>query len=74
MAAYYEEKLNIGREAVVVCVPHSLYSDFLSAIKAENNIRADFNRSMVTLESLRSNVKRLTKGAISYADFRAAYF
>lgn len=74
MAAYYEEKLNIGRDTIIVCVPHSLYSEFLQALKAENNLRIDFNRSMVTLESLRSNVKRLTKGAISYADFRAAYF
>lgn len=74
MASYYEEKLNIGRDTVIVCVPHSLYTDFLQALKAENNTRADYQRSMITLESLRSNVKRLTKGAISYADFRAAYF
>lgn len=70
MKAYYEERVIFSRESVIVCVPHDRYSEFLQALK-EHNINA---HSKAILESLRPNVKRLTKGSISYADFRGAYF
>ncbi|MDD4972592.1 MAG: hypothetical protein PHT07_24435 [Paludibacter sp.] len=73
MVAYYEEKVKFSRESVVVCVPHEKYSEFLAALREYNNERIKFGFSLAELESLRSNVKRLTKGAISYQDFRGAY-
>lgn len=71
MARYYEERVSDGRHDVVVCVPHNLYSEFLAAIIAENASRK-LGAWLVT--SLRPNVGRITKGAISYDDFRGAFF
>jgi hypothetical protein len=67
---YYEEKVIFSRESVIVCVPHNKYSEFLAAITSNNKESV----KPVILESLRPNVKRLTKNSISYEDFRGAYF
>lgn len=74
MTNYYEEKVKFSRETVIVCVPHDKYDEFLSAFHQYNTDRLEREFSIAELESLRPNVKRLTKSAISYADFRAAYF
>ena len=76
MAAYYEEKVNLSStQSIVVCVPHDKYPEFIDAIIKKN---AEFMNAgswrTISLESLRPNVKRLTKGSISYEDFRGAYF
>jgi hypothetical protein len=71
MATYFEELVRVNsREQVKVCVPHDKYSEFLSAL-TEHNKHANFQASIT---SLRPNVKRITKGALSYEDFRGAYF
>lgn len=68
---YYEERLTDGRHDVIVCVPHSEYSAFLQSIARANS---DRRHGSWTLTSLRPNVGRLTKGAISLAEFRGAFF
>lgn len=75
MAAYYEEKVNFSRESVIVCVPHDLFNEFLQAVKEYNDdMLRHHDRIGCTVEHLRPSVKRLTKCAISYQDFRGAYF
>lgn len=69
MAAYYEERVSKNNHHIIVCVPHEKYADFLVAINDENK-----NGGNWKLESLRPLVKRITKNAISYEDFRNGYF
>ena len=71
MATYYEELVTVNsREKVTVCIPPEKFSEFLIAIEEHNK------NALVPAfsEALRANVKRLTKGSISYQDFRGAYF
>lgn len=74
MSNYYEEKVKLSMESVIVCVPHDKYDEFLSALHQYNTDRLEIGFSIAELESLRPNVKRLTKRSISYADFRGTYF
>lgn len=68
---YYEERLTDGRHDVVVCVPHEEYSAFLISLTRANNLRA---YGQWELHSLRPNLKRRSKGALSIAEFRGAFF
>jgi hypothetical protein len=70
MKAYYEEKVIFSRETVIVCVPHDKYGEFLQALSYHNK----HSMRPAYVESLRPNVKRLTKNSISYEDFKGAYF
>ncbi len=76
MAAYYEEKVILSStQSVIVCVPHEKYPEFIDAvIKKNGELMNQGSWRTVSIESLRSNVKRLTKNALSYEDFRGAYF
>lgn len=74
MANFYEEKVKLSTESVTVCVPHDKYKEFLRSLNQYNKDRQKRGFPIAEIESLRSNVKRLTKGSISYSDFRSVYF
>ena len=75
MANYYEEKLTSSHDCVVVCIPHEKYQEFLKSLMEKNNdILSHGFAQTWEIESLRPNLKRLSKGSLSYSDFQGAYF
>lgn len=70
--AYYEDKVILpGAQSVIVCVPHEKYPEFIDAVIKKNGELMDAGFRTIHLKSLRTNVKTITKNALSYQNFAA---